>query len=151
MRTYPVIQWCSYLCINWSIWASDTDVCCICFKQLCTIEVQYCGHQICAQCTVALCCHNKPNPITASLTTLVCPFCRCTIVRLMVAKMKCYDDTNCSTGEDSTSKPRKSKKPRNFSEGICSFKSLSAIGSFSKIGGRSSRRIAAENEWIDKT
>ncbi|MFQ6619603.1 hypothetical protein Gotur_001373 [Gossypium turneri] len=131
--------------------ASDTEVCCICFEQLCTIEVQDCGHQMCAQCTVALCCHNKPNPVTASLTTLVCPFCRCTIVRLVVAKMKCYDDTNRSTGEDSTSKPRKSRKPRNFSEGSSSFKSLSAIGSFSKIGGRSSGRIAAENEWIDKT
>ncbi|MBA0846830.1 hypothetical protein Goshw_007965 [Gossypium schwendimanii] len=131
--------------------ASDTEVCCICFEQLCTIEVQDCGHQMCAQCTVALCCHNKPNPVTASLTTLVCPFCRCTILRLVVAKMKCYDDTNRSPGEDSTSKPRKSGKPRNFSEGSSSFKSLSAIGSFSKIGGRSSGRVAAENEWIDKT
>lgn len=130
--------------------ASDAEVCCICFEQLCTIEVQDCGHQMCAQCTVALCCHNKPNPVTASLTTLVCPFCRSTIVRLVVAKMKCYDDTNCSTGEHSTSKPRKSRKPRNFSEGSSSFKSLSAIGSFSKIGGHSSGRIAAENEWIDK-
>ncbi|KAE8656814.1 E3 ubiquitin-protein ligase XB3 [Hibiscus syriacus] len=35
-------------------------------------------------------------------------------------------------------------------EGSSSFKSLSAVGSFSKIGGLGSGRVAAENEWVDK-
>ncbi|EOY34059.1 XB3 in [Theobroma cacao] len=130
--------------------ASDTEVCCICFEQICTIEVQDCGHQMCAQCTLALCCHNKPNPTTASLTPPVCPFCRSTIVRLVVAKIKNYDDTDQDIGDMSSSKVRKLRKSRNFCEGSSSFKSLSAVGSFSKMGGRGSGRIAAENEWIDK-
>ncbi|GMI81785.1 XB3 ortholog 1 in Arabidopsis thaliana [Hibiscus trionum] len=125
--------------------ASDPELCCICFEQICTIEVKDCGHQMCAQCTLALCCHNKPNPTTASLTPPVCPFCRSTIVRLVVAKIKNHDVEDVSS-----SKLRKQRKSRNFSEGSSSFKSLSAVGSFSKIGGRGSGRIAAENEWMDK-
>ncbi|KAB2089269.1 hypothetical protein ES319_A03G050500v1 [Gossypium barbadense] len=122
---------------------SDAELCCICFEQICTIEVQDCGHRMCAQCTLALCCHNKPNPTTASITPPVCPFCRSTIVRLAVAKIKDCDD---DVGEDGSSpKVRRRRKSRNFSEGSSSFKSLSAVGSFNKMG-----RIAAENEWIDK-
>ncbi|XP_016689069.1 putative E3 ubiquitin-protein ligase XBAT31 isoform X2 [Gossypium hirsutum] len=130
--------------------ASDTELCCICFEQICTIEVQDCGHQMCAQCTLALCCHNKPNPTTASLTPPTCPFCRSPIVRLVVAKIKNHDDVDHDIGDVSSSKLRKTRKSKNFSEGSSSFKSLSAVGSFSKISGRGSGRIAAENEWIDK-
>ena len=135
---------------NFLMQASDTEVCCICFEQICTIEVQDCGHQMCAQCTLALCCHNKPNPTTASLTPPVCPFCRSTIVRLVVAKIKNYDDTDHDIGDVSSPKLRKLRKSTNFSEESSSFKSLSAVGSFSKMGGRGSESIAAENEWIDK-
>ncbi|XP_050367606.1 putative E3 ubiquitin-protein ligase XBAT31 isoform X2 [Argentina anserina] len=129
--------------------ASDSDLCCICFEQVCTIEVQNCGHQMCAQCTVALCCHNKPNPNTLCLTPPVCPFCRSTIARLVVAKIKCDDDADLDTG-DNSSKLRKARKSRNFSEGSSSFKSLSAKNSFGRMGGRGSGRITAENEWVDK-
>ncbi|XP_062084940.1 putative E3 ubiquitin-protein ligase XBAT31 [Humulus lupulus] len=131
---------------------SDSELCCICFEQVCTIEVQNCGHQMCPQCTLALCCHNKPNPTTACLTPPVCPFCRSAITRLVVAKIKSHDlDANQDAGDVSSSKLRKSRRSRNFSnEGSSSFKNLSAIGSFGKIGGRGSGRIAAETEWIDK-
>lgn len=129
--------------------ASDNELCCICFEQVCTIEVQNCGHQMCAQCTLALCCHNKPNPTTASLTPPVCPFCRSTIARLVVAKIKDQDEADQDISDLSSPKLRKSRKSRNFSEGSSSFKSLSAVGSF-KMGGRSSGRIAAETEWMDK-
>ncbi|XP_004294504.1 PREDICTED: putative E3 ubiquitin-protein ligase XBAT31 [Fragaria vesca subsp. vesca] len=129
--------------------ASDLDLCCICFEQVCTIEVQNCGHQMCAQCTLALCCHNKPNPNTLCLTPPVCPFCRSTINRLVVAKIKSNDDADLDTG-DNSSKLRKARKSRNFSEGSSSFKSLSAMNSFGKMGGRGSGRIVAENEWADK-
>ncbi|XP_076891076.1 putative E3 ubiquitin-protein ligase XBAT31 [Bidens hawaiensis] len=71
--------------------ASETELCGICFDQVCTIEVQDCGHQMCAQCTLALCCHNKPNPTTTSLTAPACPFCRSNIARLAVAKVKVND------------------------------------------------------------
>ncbi|XP_011042688.1 PREDICTED: putative E3 ubiquitin-protein ligase XBAT31 [Populus euphratica] len=128
--------------------ASDTEVCCICFEQVCTIEVQDCGHQMCAQCTLALCCHNKPNPTTACLNPPVCPFCRSAIVRLVVAKIKNCNDADQDIGEIGSPKLRKSRKSRNFSEGSSSFKGLSAT--FGKMGGRGSGRIAAENEWMDK-
>ncbi|KAG2673495.1 hypothetical protein I3760_13G094000 [Carya illinoinensis] len=131
--------------------ASDTELCCICFEQVCTIEVQDCGHQMCAHCTLALCCHNKPNPTTACLTPPVCPFCRSTIARLVVAKIKSYEDTERGIGDMSSSKLRKSRKSQNLSEGSSSFKGLASMGgSFGKMGGRNSGRIAAENEWVDK-
>lgn len=129
---------------------SDSELCCICFEQICTIEVQNCGHQMCAQCTLALCCHNKPNPTTACLTPPVCPFCRSTIARLVVAKInENCDDTEQDLGEIGSPKLRKARKSRNFSEGSSSFKGLSAMSSFGKMG-RGSGRIAAENEWVDK-
>ncbi|KAF5954190.1 hypothetical protein HYC85_007046 [Camellia sinensis] len=125
--------------------ASDTELCCICFDQVCTIEVQDCGHQMCAQCTLALCCHNKPNPTTACLAAPVCPFCRSSIAQLVVAKVETNHDI-------AISKLRRSRKLRNFSEGSSSFKGLLAVGSFGNKtgGGRGSGRIAAENEWADK-
>ncbi|GFZ13244.1 hypothetical protein Acr_23g0016290 [Actinidia rufa] len=126
---------------------SDTNLCCICFDQACTIEVQDCGHQMCAQCTLALCCHNKPNPTTASLAAPVCPFCRSSIAQLVVAKVKTENDTGHAI---SSSKLRRSRKSRTFSEGSSSFKGLSAVGSFGRIGDPGSGRIAVENEWVDK-
>lgn len=121
--------------------AGDADLCGICFDQACTIEVEECGHLMCAQCTLALCCHNKPNPATSSPSVPVCPFCRSSIVRLVAAKAK--------TENVSFTKPRKSWRSRNSSEGSSSFKGLSAIGSFGRLG-RGSGRIAAENEWLDQ-
>lgn len=127
---------------------SDAELCCICFDQVCTIEVQDCGHQMCAQCTLALCCHNKPNPTTACLTAPVCPFCRSSIAQLVVAKVKVDKDTDPK--DLASSNPRKSRRFRNYSEGSSSFKSLSAVGSFGRMGARGSGRVAAENEWVDK-
>ncbi|KAF6169170.1 hypothetical protein GIB67_013600 [Kingdonia uniflora] len=125
---------------------SETELCCICFDQVCTIEVQDCGHQMCAHCTLALCCHNKPNPNTTSQSAPLCPFCRSIIVQLVVAEHKTEKELDKETDP---SKLKKSfKKSRNFSEGSSSFKSLSALGSFGKIGGRGSERIAAD--LIDK-
>ncbi|KAF5744614.1 putative E3 ubiquitin-protein ligase XBAT31 [Tripterygium wilfordii] len=132
--------------------ASDNELCCICFEQVCNIEVQDCGHQMCAQCTLTLCCHNKPNPTTSCLTPPVCPFCRSTITHLVVAKVKKYDEPDHEVVDLSCSKLKKPRKSWNIgsSEGSSSFKSLSGMGSFGKMGGRGSGRIAAENEWIDK-
>ncbi|CAM8925781.1 unnamed protein product [Rhodiola kirilowii] len=67
----------------------DNEICCICFEKARTIEVQDCGHQMCAQCTLILCCHNKPNPskMYPTAVTLVCPFCRSDISGLVVARI----------------------------------------------------------------
>ncbi|CAJ1955742.1 unnamed protein product [Sphenostylis stenocarpa] len=129
---------------------SESELCCICFEQVCTIEVQNCGHQMCAQCTLALCCHNKPNPATTCLTPPVCPFCRSTIARLVVVKTECHDETDLDSVDINCSKLSKSsKKPRNLNDsGSSSFKGLSTVSSFGKLGSRSSGRIAAE--WVDK-
>ncbi|XP_020224671.1 putative E3 ubiquitin-protein ligase XBAT31 isoform X1 [Cajanus cajan] len=128
---------------------SESELCCICFEQVCTIEVQNCGHQMCAQCTLALCCHNKPNPATACLTPPVCPFCRSTITRLVVVKTECHDETDQDSVDINCSKLSKSRKLRNLNDtGSSSFKGLSGVSSFGKLGSRSSGRIAAE--WLDK-
>lgn len=140
---------------------SDTELCCICFEQVCTIEVKDCGHQMCAQCTLALCCHNKPNPTTSTVTPPVCPFCRSTIACLVVAqnnnnnneKSKSLDDVvvvDREAGDVSSSKFRKHRRSINLGEESSSFMGLSTIGSFGRITGRGSGRIAAENELMDK-
>ncbi|KAI4373472.1 hypothetical protein MLD38_011594 [Melastoma candidum] len=128
--------------------ASDTELCCICFEQACTIEVQNCGHQMCAHCTLSLCCHNKPNPTNSSLNPPVCPFCRSTIARLSVIEVRICEETENNIGDNSPSTLRKARKLKNLgSEGSSSFKGMSALG---KIGGRGSGRIAADNEFADK-
>ncbi|XP_073056939.1 putative E3 ubiquitin-protein ligase XBAT31 [Primulina eburnea] len=116
--------------------ASDSDLCCICFDQACTIEVQECEHRMCAHCTLALCCHNKPNPTTACHSVPVCPFCRSSILKLVVAKVvKTENDI-----------PKKSWRSLNWSEGSSSFKGVS----FGKMGGLGSGTIISEDEWLDK-
>ncbi|KAL9672541.1 hypothetical protein QQ045_028792 [Rhodiola kirilowii] len=125
---------------------SDNELCCICFDQVCTIEVQDCGHQMCAQCTLALCCHNKPNPTTMCPVAPVCPFCRSSIAHLAVAKIKTYRDEEPEYIVDASpsSKLSRLRKSFNFSEGSSSFKGLSAFGKMG--GGRGSGRIAAESD-----
>uniref|UniRef100_A0A2P2LE83 RING-type E3 ubiquitin transferase n=1 Tax=Rhizophora mucronata TaxID=61149 RepID=A0A2P2LE83_RHIMU len=132
---------------------SDSEMCCICFEQVCTIEVRDCGHQMCPQCTIALCCHNKPNPTTACLMPPVCPFCRSPIMQLVVAEVKNPDDVYQETGDIgdiSSPKLRKARRSRNSSEESSSFKGLSAMGSFGKKGGCGSGRVSTENECVDK-
>ncbi|KAI3832785.1 hypothetical protein MKW98_002331 [Papaver atlanticum] len=125
---------------------SDSELCCICFDQICTIEVQDCGHQMCAHCTLALCCHNKPNPTSTSQSIPVCPFCRSNIAKLVVVKNnKIESDTDIDM--DSL-KLRKQRKSLNLSEESSSFRGISAIGSFGRIGGRNSGRIAADNNLV---
>ncbi|KAJ0792110.1 putative transcription factor C2H2 family [Helianthus annuus] len=126
---------------------SETELCCICFDQVCTIEVQDCGHQMCAQCTLALCCHNKPNPTTASLSAPVCPFCRSNIAQLVVAKVKVNADDH-ELDLYSSPKLPKTRKSRNLSEGSSSFKGLSGVPSFGKMVGCGSGRISVGNECI---
>ncbi|RID54050.1 hypothetical protein BRARA_G01403 [Brassica rapa] len=138
---------------------SDSEMCCICFEQACTIEVKDCGHQMCAQCTLALCCHNKPNPTTSTVTPPVCPFCRSVISRLVIAQNNNNNNDNSKSqdevvdreaGDVSSSKLRKHRKSMNLGEESSSFMGLSSIGSFGKITGRGSGRIAADNELMDK-
>ncbi|KAL8141396.1 hypothetical protein V2J09_007417 [Rumex salicifolius] len=120
----------------------ESELCCICFDQKCRIEVGECGHQMCAHCILALCCHNKPNPMTAVLSAPVCPFCRSSIVRLAVV----CSDVSISSAELSPSKLTR-KSSRRFTD------SLSGMGSsFSKIAGRGSgRRVhASDNDGDDE-
>ncbi|KAK1312456.1 E3 ubiquitin-protein ligase XB3 [Acorus calamus] len=121
---------------------NETDLCCICFDQVCTIEVQDCGHQMCAHCTLALCCHSKPNPVTSCMPSPVCPFCRSNIARLVVAKSRDEEKDK----ENQSKSKRGPRRSRNLSEGSSSFKGLSsAMGSFGKRG---SGRVA--DEPVDK-
>ncbi|XP_064985761.1 E3 ubiquitin-protein ligase XB3 isoform X2 [Musa acuminata AAA Group] len=121
---------------------SDTDFCSICFDRVCTIEVQDCRHQMCAQCTLAVCCHSKPNPTTLFLPSPACPFCRSSISRLVTTKARDTEDQN------TTSKPRRFRHCS--SEGSSSFKGLSsAVGSFGMISCGSGR-ITDSSDMVDK-
>ncbi|CAN4116099.1 unnamed protein product [Withania somnifera] len=115
---------------------SDFELCCICFEQACTIEIQKCGHQMCAHCTLALCCHNKPNPSSNSEKVPLCPFCRSDITHLAVIQNK------IDTCEEvlSPSRPRKSRTSFSLAEGGGS----SSSASFGKLGGHHSGKISAK-------
>ncbi|KAK4776181.1 hypothetical protein SAY87_024142 [Trapa incisa] len=128
----------------------NVEICCICFDQACTIEVRNCGHQMCANCMLPLCCHKKPNPATSSTVAApVCPFCRSSITRLVVVKSDAISHSNTEV-EASPSRLRRPRKSVNLSEGSSSFKGLTAhIG---KIAGNPNQgRTASEcNEGDDK-
>ncbi|GAB2235666.1 hypothetical protein Droror1_Dr00026099 [Drosera rotundifolia] len=131
---------------------SEIELCCICFEQPCTIQVQECNHRMCAPCTLSLCCQNgKPYLLNHSLPkNPLCPFCRSAITRLVVARIENVidDDADDETAVDMVSpRPRISRK--HYSEGSCSFKGLSAMGSLGKMVGRG--RTASECEEVDKT
>lgn len=145
LKWYPFFSSFIYFLSSLEMKVNEGEVCCICFEQACTIQVLDCGHEMCAHCTLALCCHNKPNPTTSSVTAPLCPFCRSSIAKLVVARAK------NEVGEpDNALKLRKSRKSRRISDGSSSFKGLSSIGSFSKLSGRGSGRIADSGEWMDK-
>jgi len=130
---------------------SDAELCCICFDQACTIEVQDCGHQMCAPCTLALCCHSKPNPTTQTLPSPACPFCRGSISRLLVARTSTPSDPE-KAGYSPQLSRRRSRRSHNLSDGgSSSFKGLSsAMGSLSKIGRGSSRMVDSDSGSLDK-
>ncbi|KQK07698.1 E3 ubiquitin-protein ligase XB3 [Brachypodium distachyon] len=128
---------------------SDTELCCICFDQSCTIEVQDCGHQMCAPCTLALCCHNKPNPTTLTLPSPACPFCRGSISQLVVARTRTPSDPDKPASPTSPQlTQRQSRRSRNLSEGSGSFKGLSSA--ISKIARGSSRMAGSDCGDMDK-
>ncbi|VAH86545.1 unnamed protein product [Triticum turgidum subsp. durum] len=135
----------------------DEEVCSICFEQACSIEVEDCGHRMCAACTLALCCHSKPNPATLTLQPPACPFCRSCISRLVVADSKAKAVAVAGAGDEAEDKPasprlsrRRSRRSR---EGSSSFKGLSsAMGSLSSKIGRGSGRLAGDGDgaFLDK-
>uniref|UniRef100_A0ACD5WNI8 Uncharacterized protein n=1 Tax=Avena sativa TaxID=4498 RepID=A0ACD5WNI8_AVESA len=131
----------------------EEELCSICFEQACSIEVQDCGHQMCAGCTLALCCHSKPNPTTLTLLPPACPFCRSCISRLVVAGTKAKGQA-LAAGDDAEEKavasPRLSlRRSRRSREGSSSFKGLSsAMGSLSSKIGRGSGRMAVDSDAL---
>ncbi|CAA2974253.1 putative E3 ubiquitin-protein ligase XBAT31 isoform X2 [Olea europaea var. sylvestris] len=126
---------------------NDAKLCCICFEHECTIEVQECRHEMCAHCTLALCCHNKPNSAANSAKIPLCPFCRTPITRLVVAKNKIDCEMEL---EFSSTMPRRTRKSFNLGEGSSSFKSLSSLGSFGRLG-RGSGKVGDDCNEFDKT
>ncbi|PIN11969.1 26S proteasome regulatory complex, subunit PSMD10 [Handroanthus impetiginosus] len=128
--------------------AGEAEICCICFEQACTIEVQNCGHQMCAHCVLALCCHSKPNSSTNSSKIPVCPFCRGNIIRLVVAKSK--DDSEFEVGLSPT-KPKITRKSFNLGECSSSFKGLSSLSSLGRLGLSSGKVVAECDEEFDKS
>ncbi|KAK3156477.1 hypothetical protein QOZ80_2AG0107750 [Eleusine coracana subsp. coracana] len=113
--------------------SESAEVCGICLEQACNmIQVQDCGHQMCAPCTLALCCHSKPNPVT--LTVLhppACPFCRGAITNLLVPTLPNNDN-------DMPRRRSSSRRFRQPSEGSSSSFKKSEGSSSSSFRGLSS-------------
>ncbi|GAB2272477.1 hypothetical protein Dimus_007301 [Dionaea muscipula] len=130
---------------------SDVELCCICFEQACTVQVQECGHQMCAHCTLSLCCQNNKPFLSNNCLPIapLCPFCRSTITQLVVAKVEDVVDDDTEANLISPN-PRRSIKYWSNSEGSSSFKGLSAMGSLGKMVSRGSGRIVAECIEVDK-
>ncbi|KAJ7298032.1 hypothetical protein O6H91_Y020900 [Diphasiastrum complanatum] len=117
------------------------EVCCICFEKFCTIEMQGCGHQMCAACTIALCCHNKPNPVMHHSPPPACPFCRCNIEQLTVAKpgIKSFE-------KETRSRHRRFKRSSSGKKCSCD----SGEGSLTILsGGKGSGKIS-DIDWLTK-
>ncbi|XP_039786705.1 E3 ubiquitin-protein ligase XB3-like isoform X2 [Panicum virgatum] len=129
--------------------ASDAEVCSICFEQACSIEVRECGHQMCAACTLALCCHAKPNPATQSQPLPTCPFCRGGIARLVVAtRARAGDDEEEEEGSRLESpRHRRSRRSTNLSGDAGSTSSL--MGSIASSIGKMGRRRTDSSEQVD--
>jgi E3 ubiquitin-protein ligase XBAT32/33 len=128
--------------------ASDAEVCSICFEHACSIEVRECGHQMCAACTLALCCHAKPNPATQSQTLPTCPFCRGGIAALVVATRAPAgggDDEEGSKLESLRHRP--SRRAMNLSGDAGSTSSL--MGSIASSIGKMGRRRTDSSEQVD--
>ncbi|XP_010228799.1 E3 ubiquitin-protein ligase XB3 isoform X2 [Brachypodium distachyon] len=132
------------------------EVCSICFEQACSIEVRDCGHQMCAACTLALCCHTKPNPATQSQQLPTCPFCRGSISRLAVAtKAKAGDDEDDDDDDDVEGEDRLEESPRhrrtrrsmNLS-GDGGSSSGSLMGSIASSIGKMGRRKTDSSEQV---
>ncbi|KAG0501354.1 hypothetical protein HPP92_001426 [Vanilla planifolia] len=66
----------------------NLELCCICFDRACSIEVQDCGHRMCAHCTLALCCLKKSYSSNGISPPPACPFCRCKIASLVATKKR---------------------------------------------------------------
>ncbi|KAK3151192.1 hypothetical protein QOZ80_3AG0242870 [Eleusine coracana subsp. coracana] len=132
--------------------ASDAaEVCSICFEQACSIEVRECGHQMCAACTLALCCHTKPNPATQSQPLPTCPFCRGGISRLVMATTKTSpgddDDDEESNNKLQSPRHRRSRRASNLSSDGGSTSSI--MGSIASSIGKMGRRRTDSSEQLD--
>jgi len=128
--------------------ASDAEVCSICFEQACSIEVRECGHQMCAACTLALCCHAKPNPATQSQPLPTCPFCRGGIARLVVAtRTRAADEEEEEGSRLESPKHRRARRSMNLSGDAGSTSSL--MGSIASSIGKMGRRRTDSSEQVD--
>lgn len=132
--------------------ADEVELCCICFERPCTIEVRDCGHQMCASCTLALCCHNKPNPSVQSSPSPACPFCRQNIAHLKLAKPMQIEKEEEGEKEDDKQQmvdksisSNRAKKPVDVGSSG-SFKGLVNKGSFRLLpSARGSNRVVDIN------
>ncbi|CAN6295599.1 unnamed protein product [Urochloa humidicola] len=129
--------------------SDDAETCSICFEQACSIEVRECGHQMCAACTLALCCHAKPNPAatTQSQPLPTCPFCRGGIARLVVATRAPAGDEEGSGRVESPRHWRSRRAVNNLSGDAGSTSSI--MGTIASSIGKMGRRRTDSSEQVD--
>ncbi|CAL4913792.1 unnamed protein product [Urochloa decumbens] len=126
---------------------AEAETCSICFEQACSIEVRECGHQMCAACTLALCCHAKPNPATQSQPLPTCPFCRGGIARLVVATRAPPGDEEEGSGRMESPRHRRSRRAVNNLSGDAGSTS-SIMGSIASSIGKMGRRRTDSSEQV---
>jgi E3 ubiquitin-protein ligase XBAT32/33 len=121
-------------------------VCSICFEQACSIEVRECGHQMCAACTLSLCCHTKPNPAMQFQPLPTCPFCRGGITRLVMAMR-----TRAGDEEESRLASPRHRRSRGRSMNLSSDGggTSSLMGSIASSIGKMGRRRTDSSEQVD--
>ncbi|KAF3782618.1 putative E3 ubiquitin-protein ligase [Nymphaea thermarum] len=57
------------------------DPCSVCLERNCSVSAEGCGHELCTQCALYLCCTNStPTASSGSPGSISCPFCRQGIV-----------------------------------------------------------------------
>lgn len=129
----------------------EIELCCICFERACTIEVQDCGHQMCAGCTLALCCHNKPNPTMPNSPAPACPFCRRNIAQLKRAQLRNLVEVSFEEGKDDDKESDVANKCKKPAEGSSSnFMGLVGRGSFRILSStRNSGRVVDVDPFKD--
>ncbi|KAL6907484.1 hypothetical protein ACP4OV_002523 [Aristida adscensionis] len=125
----------------------DGEACSICFEQACAIEVRECGHQMCAACTLALCCHAKPNPATQCQPQPACPFCRGGISRLVVATRTPAAGDDDDENRLQSPRHRRSRRSLNLSGDGGSTSSI--MGSIASSIGKMGRRRTDSSEQVD--
>ena len=102
---------------------------------------------MCASCTLALCCHNKPNPIVQSSPSPACPFCRCKIEHLKLARPKHIDGDGQGDKADEKQQVEANGKDKDKLVTGTHFMGLVSKGSFRLLSSARASNKVIDLDW----